>query len=100
MGVQPDQSAYDGPPPAPTNNKRKRKHEHTIDNASLRHDENGGGDGNGDNEVVPDGLVTGIKKKAKKTKDPSTADPPAEKRLRRSVCANPPPYLPLLLFFF
>ncbi|KAG6355275.1 hypothetical protein INS49_003236 [Diaporthe citri] len=89
MGVQPDQSACDGPPPAPSDNKRKRKRQPTVghsptDNdvtpaAPLRqHD----GDG-GDEEVGSGVLVPGVKKKAKKPKDPSTADPPAEKRLRR-----------------
>lgn len=87
MGVQPDQSAYDGPSRAPANTTRKRKREQPDDDAALRHEEDGSDDIDGENEVVSDGLVTDIKKKAKKLKpkDPSAADPPAEKRLRRSV---------------
>lgn len=90
MGVQPDQGAYDGPSPASSNTKRKRKREQTTDNAALRHEENDDGDVDGDNDMASVGLVNNIKKKAKKGKNPGTADPPAEKRLRRSV---------LLLYF-
>lgn len=88
MGVQPDQSAYDGPPPASSDNQRKRKrqpmtdHPPTDDNVTpptaLRHDD-------GEDEVGSNGSVPDVKKKARKPKDPSTAGPPAEKRLRRFV---------------
>ncbi|KAL2275359.1 hypothetical protein FJTKL_02111 [Diaporthe vaccinii] len=89
MGVQPDQSASDGPLPASSGNKRKRKRQPTAghsptDNngtpaAPSRHDNCD----EGDEEVASGVLVPDVKKKAKKPKDPSTADPPAEKRLRR-----------------
>lgn len=88
MGVQPDQGAYDGPQPTPSDNKRKRKRQPTADTspiankaappAALRHDD-------GDEELVSVGSVAGVKKKAKKPQDPSPAGPPAEKRLRRFV---------------
>lgn len=89
MGVQPDQSAYDGPLPTSSDNKRKRKRQPTTGHsptdsngtpaASSRHDNCD----EGDEEVASGVLVPDVKKKAKKPKDPSTADPPAEKRLRR-----------------
>ena len=69
MGVQPDQSAYDGPPPASSNHKRKRKRELAADHSSN----------------VNPAAASDTKKKAKIPKESSTADPAGEKRLRRSV---------------
>ncbi|POS78461.1 SWIM zinc finger protein [Diaporthe helianthi] len=82
MGVQPDQGAYAGPVPVPSNNNRKRKstqehaavHHAAAPSAARRHGEKPG---------VDVDLVAHTKKKAKKLPGPSAADPPAEKRLRR-----------------
>lgn len=93
MGVQPDQGAYEGSLPGPSNNKRKRKHQAPTDDTgahsgAARRGEKDGIADIGDNDMTSNGLVAGVKKKAKKPNGPSTADSPAEKRLRRSACAT------------
>lgn len=94
MGVQPDQSAYDGPPPASSDNKRKRKRQPTAGHSPTDNNVTPTAaldDEDEQDEVVSGGFVPDVKKKAKKPKDPSIAGPPAEKRLRRSVLLLPAP---------